>query len=182
LGGRGNKSLAILASDLFTTLIRNSLTIFVHDRFTLPPARNGHAHRPDREFHAVSGIGGNWHPDGIALDLTRPDVTINPAACADPLAEAGSPAPRAPSTGTPAVSARDIVCSLVGSAIAEVERELILQTLTRTRGNRTRAAGMLGISIRTLRNKIREYHAGGVAVMQPAGRGASTAVARGACD
>jgi two-component system, response regulator FlrC len=109
-------------------------------------------------------------------------VTINPAARADPLAEPGSPAAGAPSTGTPAVSAKDIVCSLVGLGVAEVERELILQTLTRTRGNRTRAADMLGISIRTLRNKIREYQACGVVVIQPAGRGASAAVPRIACD
>jgi DNA-binding NtrC family response regulator len=39
----------------------------------------------------------------------------------------------------------------------EMERELIFQTLTRVRENRTHAAKELGISIRTLRNKLREY-------------------------
>ncbi len=41
--------------------------------------------------------------------------------------------------------------------LAEVERDLILQTLKVTEQNRTRAAEILGISIRTLRNKIQEY-------------------------
>jgi two-component system response regulator FlrC len=39
----------------------------------------------------------------------------------------------------------------------EMERELIFQTLARTKDNRTHAAKELGISIRTLRNKLREY-------------------------
>lgn len=42
--------------------------------------------------------------------------------------------------------------------IWEAERHLILETLAQVAGNRTHAARMLGISIRTLRNKIREYH------------------------
>jgi DNA-binding NtrC family response regulator len=41
--------------------------------------------------------------------------------------------------------------------IWEMERELILRTLERHDGNRTHAARTLGISIRTLRNKLREY-------------------------
>jgi len=39
----------------------------------------------------------------------------------------------------------------------EMERELIFRTLARTKDNRTHAAKELGISIRTLRNKLREY-------------------------
>ena len=42
-------------------------------------------------------------------------------------------------------------------SIWEVERDLILRTLERHGGNRTHAAKTLGISIRTLRNKLREY-------------------------
>jgi DNA-binding NtrC family response regulator len=41
--------------------------------------------------------------------------------------------------------------------IREMERWLIVQTLTRRTGNRTQAARDLGISLRTLRNKIHEY-------------------------
>lgn len=44
-----------------------------------------------------------------------------------------------------------------GMSLSEVERRLILQTLELTAQNRTKAAQILGISIRTLRNKLNEY-------------------------
>jgi len=47
--------------------------------------------------------------------------------------------------------------ALVGRTVADVERELILNTLDHCLGNRTHAANILGISIRTLRNKLNEY-------------------------
>ncbi len=46
---------------------------------------------------------------------------------------------------------------LKGATIRDMERELIRRTLDETGGNRTRAARLLGISIRTLRNKLKEY-------------------------
>lgn len=52
--------------------------------------------------------------------------------------------------------------SLAGLKLSEVEQKLILQTLKLTEQNRTRAAEILGISIRTLRNKINEYKQAGV--------------------
>ncbi len=45
----------------------------------------------------------------------------------------------------------------IGKTVAEVERELILSTLDHCLGNRTHAANILGISIRTLRNKLKQY-------------------------
>lgn len=47
--------------------------------------------------------------------------------------------------------------SLVGLAVADVEQALILATLRQTNGNRTHAAHILGISIRTIRNKLSAY-------------------------
>lgn len=47
--------------------------------------------------------------------------------------------------------------SLVGQSMADVEKQLILKTLDHCIGNRTHAANILGISIRTLRNKLNEY-------------------------
>jgi len=44
-----------------------------------------------------------------------------------------------------------------GMSVREMERKLIFETLERVGGSRTRAAEMLGISIRTLRNKLQEY-------------------------
>lgn len=48
--------------------------------------------------------------------------------------------------------------------LATVEKEHILQTLKIARGNRTHAAQILGISLRTLRNKIRQYRGEGTFV------------------
>ncbi len=56
---------------------------------------------------------------------------------------------------------------LVGRTIADVERHLILDTLAHCFGNRTHAARTLGISIRTLRNKLNEYMEAGIAVPEP---------------
>ena len=47
--------------------------------------------------------------------------------------------------------------SLVGRTVADVERHLIIDTLSHCLGNRTHAANILGISIRTLRNKVKQY-------------------------
>jgi len=59
-----------------------------------------------------------------------------------------------------AISSDDVDAAtlLVGRTVAEVERRLILDTLDHTLGNRTHAANILGISIRTLRNKLRQYN------------------------
>ena len=50
---------------------------------------------------------------------------------------------------------------VLDGSVKEVERELILQTLNREDWNRTRASRKLGISIRTLRNKLQEYRRDG---------------------
>lgn len=53
---------------------------------------------------------------------------------------------------------------MIGRTVASVERELILETLDHCLGNRTHAANILGISIRTLRNKIKQYGEEGVEI------------------
>ena len=70
----------------------------------------------------------------------------------------------APTLSAPALSPNEIVPLLIGSTVGEIERELVLQTLARCDGNRTRAARVLGVSVRTLRNKIRLYTADGIDV------------------
>ncbi len=47
--------------------------------------------------------------------------------------------------------------SFVGKSLPDVEKRVILKTLEKLNGNRTHAAKVLGISIRTLRNKLNEY-------------------------
>ena len=77
--------------------------------------------------------------------------------------EVGEPDP------APAIDARtsDVINGLVGRRMNDVERDLIIETLNHTLGNRTHAATILGISIRALRNKLRDYTALGVAVPPP---------------
>ncbi|HIN75059.1 MAG TPA: sigma-54-dependent Fis family transcriptional regulator [Rhodospirillales bacterium] len=60
--------------------------------------------------------------------------------------------------------------NLIGKTVAEVEQELIIETLTHCLGNRTHAANILGISIRTLRNKLKLYTEQDVIVPSPGNR------------
>ena len=55
----------------------------------------------------------------------------------------------------------------VGQTVAQMEKALILDTLGHCLGNRTHAANILGISIRTLRNKLNEYADEGATIMAP---------------
>jgi two-component system response regulator FlrC len=66
---------------------------------------------------------------------------------------------------------------MVGRTVASVEQDLILGTLNHCLGNRTHAANILGISIRTLRNKLREYADSGVRVPAPGTENAERALA-----
>ncbi|MCA3346588.1 MAG: sigma-54-dependent Fis family transcriptional regulator, partial [Roseomonas sp.] len=116
-------------------------------------------------------------PDAIELMTPTSAVAMAaPVTAAMPdMAPPPSPLPQAPAA-MPAPASRG-ASVLVGRRMEEVERELILETLSHCLGNRTRAAEMLGISIRTLRNKLHEYRAAGVSVPPIPGQMPVTAVA-----
>jgi DNA-binding NtrC family response regulator len=80
------------------------------------------------------GVDGILTPDGTRLDQARGSGAVAHATLA----------------------AEQMTRSLVGRTVADVERDLILETLKHCLGNRTHAANILGISIRTLRNKLNE--------------------------
>jgi DNA-binding NtrC family response regulator len=63
----------------------------------------------------------------------------------------------------------------VGQTVSAMEQQLIIDTLEHCLGNRTHAANILGISIRTLRNKLKEYTEAGVSVPAPQMGAASAA-------
>lgn len=69
--------------------------------------------------------------------------------------------------GRAAQVAESVARTFVGSTVAEVEQKLILDTLSHCLGNRTHAANILGISIRTLRNKLKEYSELGLSITAP---------------
>ncbi|HEV7323865.1 MAG TPA: sigma-54 dependent transcriptional regulator [Bosea sp. (in: a-proteobacteria)] len=91
---------------------------------------------------------------GIEAMLTPEGETLGPASGRDVASRA-------------AQTAEAVTRGLVGRTVADVERDLILDTLDHCLGNRTHAAKILGISIRTLRNKLSEYVAAGVPVAEP---------------
>ncbi len=94
-------------------------------------------------------------PEIEADALRAPDAAIPRAATDDVAARAAQTAQHA------------VAGALVGQTVAQVEQRLIMETLDHTFGNRTHAAVILGISIRTLRNKLNEYAAEGVAIPAP---------------
>ncbi|WP_288757298.1 sigma-54 dependent transcriptional regulator [uncultured Brevundimonas sp.] len=98
-------------------------------------------------------------PDGrpLALDAGAQGGSVG---VASPALDAG-PAARA------AQAADAVTRSFVGQTVAAMEKTLILDTLTHCLGNRTHAANILGISIRTLRNKLNEYADEGASIPAP---------------
>ncbi|MEH6664855.1 MAG: sigma 54-interacting transcriptional regulator, partial [Brevundimonas sp.] len=83
-------------------------------------------------------------------------------------ATGGAAAPRDAGVAGQAAQAADAVTrAYVGQTVAEMEKTLILDTLSHCLGNRTHAANILGISIRTLRNKLNEYADAGETIPAP---------------
>ena len=70
----------------------------------------------------------------------------------------------APENTAQSLEPSELIRLLIGSTVEEVEQALVVQTLARCDGNRTHAARVLGLSVRTLRNKIRVYTAEGIEV------------------
>jgi DNA-binding NtrC family response regulator len=78
--------------------------------------------------------------------------------------QAAAPAQATGVAGVAAKAVAGVTSALVGRTVAAVERDLIIDTLQHCLGNRTHAANILGISIRTLRNKLKQYNEEGVPV------------------
>lgn len=158
---------------------------------TIPPLRD---RREDvfalsqhfvEKYAAANGMGPKTlSPEAIEALKANPwpgnvrelENTIHRAVLLSTSAEIGKEAIRPPEALTsevdgPAASAlataEAVQQNLVGLTVAEVERDLILNTLDHCVGNRTHAANILGISIRTLRNKLKQYADEGVDIPMP---------------
>ena len=127
---------------------------------------NGLPYRPLTATAVTRLIGHHWRGNVRELEnvihravllATGPDIGASDVELTQP--DGVRPASEPTSAG---------VASLVGRRMDDVERDLIIETLGHTLGNRTHAATILGISIRALRNKLRDYTARGVAVPPPA--------------
>jgi two-component system, response regulator FlrC len=109
-------------------------------------------------------------PQIEAADIRLPDGSLMAAGSGGSPAASGhasATSPAAEMVRHASVMAESISRSLVGRTIEAVEQEMILETLKHCLGNRTHAANILGISIRTLRNKLNAYTAAGVDVPAP---------------
>ena len=142
LGGRGDDLLLLARALLDRAAITEQLTA------------------PRLTAEAVDMLRGHDWPGNVAeLDLVMHRALLlagtAPIGTDDIMLEQQATAP------TPADHG---VASLVGRSMEEVERALILGTLARCGGNRTSASAILGISVRTMRNKLRALRAEGLAV------------------
>jgi DNA-binding NtrC family response regulator len=63
----------------------------------------------------------------------------------------------APAAASPAVERDDVIVIPVGTTLDDAERDVLLRTLARHNGNKTRAADVLGITPKTLRSKLVRY-------------------------
>jgi DNA-binding NtrC family response regulator len=107
-------------------------------------------------------------------DLPSLSATIRNAVIMAEGAEVGSDVIRLPEARPNRTDADDwdrveeAVRTLMGQSLAELEREHILLTLECCRGNRILAAEVLGISIRTMRNKLKKFTQDGMPIARPA--------------
>lgn len=99
---------------------------------------------------------------------SQPTTTANKAPDPAGVSSAGQTSPKQEQALTQgsggSIQNTGAVENLIGRTIADVERDMILNTLDHTLGNRTHAANILGISIRTLRNKLNQYKDEGIDV------------------
>jgi two-component system response regulator FlrC len=95
-------------------------------------------------------------PEIEELAIRLPDG--QPLSVGDPLARTAQAA---------SFAAESASRNFVGQTVAAMEQQLIIDTLEHCLGNRTHAANILGISIRTLRNKLKEYTEAGISVPAP---------------
>ncbi|MDF1791353.1 MAG: sigma-54 dependent transcriptional regulator [Thalassobaculaceae bacterium] len=122
------------------------------------------AHGDTIDLDAIMLTGEGMAPASPTPSFSSAPRTESAAPPASPTPMAPT-APEAPASSAPATAGE--TGALVGRTVADVERHLIIDTLSHCLGNRTHAANILGISIRTLRNKVKQYTDEGFNVPSP---------------
>ncbi len=93
-------------------------------------------------------------PDALLLHDYTPSADFSTAQTMPTVADAATTS----SADSPVATENNNANPLIGRTVESVEKDLILNTLDHCLGNRTHAANILGISIRTLRNKLKLYN------------------------
>lgn len=141
--------------------------------------QNGVAIRPLAKEAKGALLAAGWPGNVRELENTMhravllaqgPEIGMDAILTPEGTAMIGAGAPARGPAEQAAMTAEAVTRALVGKTVAEVERDLILDTLDHCLGNRTHAANILGISIRTLRNKLNEYESTGFDVAEPGGQ------------
>ncbi len=136
---------------------RKKLSKAAQDRIMAYPWR-GNIRELENAMHRAILIALEDEIEGNAIHLQDNSFTQG-AGTGD---SAAKNAPSLANTSATPVKNEGTVTTLIGKSLADVERNMILDTLGHTLGNRTQAATILGISIRTLRNKLQQYRTEGV--------------------
>jgi DNA-binding NtrC family response regulator len=100
------------------------------------------------ERAALLAAGGPIRAEHLPAEVTEPSAA-RPA-------PAPPPVPPTAARGNGGASG-EVVALPVGTSMTDVEREMIRSTLEHTSGNKTRAAKILGISLKTMHNKVKKY-------------------------
>lgn len=124
------------------------------------------------ETMATGAVDNAPPPFGGAAAPSSPPPT---ASAPPPLSSESAPASAPGGAAGGIAESGETGAPLVGRTVAEVERQLIINTLQHCLGNRTHAANILGISIRTLRNKLKAYSEEGYQVPAPGDASEATA-------
>ena len=109
----------------------------------------------------------------MSIHMSQPEVGIGSMGSATAQAHGQVSEMAAGFPGKSAAPSNSVMFT-VGQSLEEVEREMIVRTMQATRGNRTRAAKLLGISVRTLYTKLLTIHMPGSEAATPAASAAAS--------
>ncbi len=114
----------------------------------------------DLFLHGITVDGFSETPPEAEAPALRTEQVPEPAREPEETEEASD----VPEKNSPESPHEAVSVPAVGRTIADMEQELILNTLKEVGGNRTRASELLGVTVRTLRNKLNEYREAGIDV------------------
>ncbi len=122
---------------------------------------------PIEPRHFLLDESGDWQDEAAKAPVHDDQGAMTAVLEAAPEGRASKGAPGTASA--PQVAVSQALSAISGGEgeilpLHEVERHLIFKSLNHTAGNRTQAAVLLGISVRTLRNKLNEYRKMGLEV------------------
>jgi DNA-binding NtrC family response regulator len=142
------------------------------DEHWLPRATDAAAAAPSAQLVSPAALAEATATPGLPVPAALPLLPVVPVVPAVPAVAAlppVPPGPMAPFAPVPPVAAiEDCVVMPIGSSMVEAERALLVATLRHFHHHKERTAAVLGISLKTLYNRLKEYAAEGRAAPPPA--------------